>query len=588
MGSSPSAPPRLILDAWPTRAQFRPDDAGGLLLSASGAQPGALSVVVRLLSGGEEVGRFDHRLEITADGSGNAEATFPLPAGPADGAAGYGIEVVVSDGPREARATTAFDVADHWSAAPRYGFFSDFDPDEPAIESERRADDLLRLHVNVVQFYDWMASHHTFLPAETEFVDPLGRTLSHEVVRRKIVLAHQRGMAALAYGALYGAEADFSSTHPEWLLYDGAGRPLVLADLFYLQDFSKASGWREWILDQYRTAITELGFDGIHIDQYGVPKSARSRASGRWREIDAGNEFPGFVEEAAAMLADLRPEGGSIFNCVNAWPLRAMTRATKDAATYIEVWEPHTTYRDLYELIRRARDLRPAKQAILAAYLRPFHPGDGRGPGALNTYRLASAAINASGGFHLVAGEGRGLLTEAYYPHYGTLTPDDFEVVRRYADFAVRHTATLHAGPDADIAWTHVGPTNDAVLLVHPELEHYGAGARLGSLWVIGRIAGVVTSLQLVNLRGLQDDGWNVDQSAAPATLDDIEVRVRLASDIDAVWWDTPDDDVGIPRPLPFQVADEDGGRFLVFRLPRIAFWSAVWWRARTDPDDAT
>jgi len=97
-----------------------------------------------------------------------------------------------------------------------------------------------------------------------------------------------------------------------------------------------------------------------------------------------------------------------------------------------------------------------------------------------------------------------------------------------------------------------------------------------------------VTSLQLVNLRGLQDDGWNVDQSAAPATLDDIEVRVRLASDIDAVWWDTPDDDVGIPRPLPFQVADEDGGRFLVFRLPRIAFWSAVWWRARTDPDDAT
>src|SRR5581483_1801682 len=111
--------------------------------------------------------------------------------------------------------------------------------------------DLLRLHVNVVQFYDWMASHHSFLPETDEFTDPLGRRLSLEVVRRKIALAHERGMVALAYGALYGAEAGFSLAHPDWLLYDGRHEPLALADIFYLQDFGPQSPWREWIIEQY-------------------------------------------------------------------------------------------------------------------------------------------------------------------------------------------------------------------------------------------------------------------------------------------------------------------------------------------------
>ncbi|MGD2052331.1 MAG: glycoside hydrolase family 66 protein [Acidimicrobiia bacterium] len=554
-------------------------------LRASGARPGALGVTVRILSGADEVGRFDHTLDVSADGSGNAVATFPLPAGPDGVVNGYAVEVATDDG--SARATTAFDIAAHWSMAPRYGFFSDFDPPETDEESQRRADDLLKLHVNVVQFYDWMASHHTFAAPQPEFVDPLGRSLSHRVVRRKIALAHARGMAALAYGALYGAEEAFSSAHPDWLLYDGAGHPLVLADLFYLQDFSRASGWRAWILDQYAIAVDEFGFDGIHIDQYGTPKAARSRASGTWREVDVAAEFPGFVDEAAAMLEEHRPDGGSIFNCVNAWPLRAMAQASNDAATYIEVWDPHSSYRDLYDLIRRARDLRPTKQPILAAYLRPFHPGDGRLPGAMHTFRLASAAINASGGFHLIAGEGNGLLTEAYYPNYGVLTPDDFAVVRRYCDFAVRHTAALHSGPAADIAWTHVGPANDAIVLAHPDLSRYGAGARPDSLWVVGRLDGPETSLHLINLRGLATDEWNADHPAAPAPLDDIEVRVRIAGDVTGVWWDTPDDEVGIPRSLPYETVNEDDGRFLVFRLPRVAFWSAVWWRLRIDPDEA-
>ena len=306
--------PESTLVVWPTQAQLRPGDPLALAIRAGQADP----LVVRVLDGTRVVAELD----VASIGPGQLVVSLPLPAGPATG---YGIEVASQTKPSR-RATTAIDVALHWSAAPRYGFFADFDPEEPAEESTRRADDLLRLHVNVIQFYDWMASHHTFLPDTDEFTDPLGRRLSHEVVRRKIALAHERGMAALAYGALYGAEAEFSQAHPDWLLYDGRHQPLALAKIFYLQDFGPASPWREWIIGQYEQAVDRLGFDGIHIDQYGYPKRALSRASGAWRSFDVGAAFPGFVEEAAARILERRPTGGSIFNCVNAWPLDAMPR----------------------------------------------------------------------------------------------------------------------------------------------------------------------------------------------------------------------------------------------------------------------
>jgi dextranase len=573
----------MRLDAWPTRAQFQPGEPVALRVRLAGAEPrGRVPLAVRIRSLGELIGRFEAAVDVAADGRATAviDLTGTELASGGRAAAGYAAELV-PDGAGGGRTTTAFDIAEHWAAAPRYGFFTDFGPDEDAAESERRAEAMLKLHLNVVQFYDWMASHHTFLPPGEEFTDPLGRRLSLAVVRRKVQLAHERGMAALGYGALYGAEEAFSHAHPDWLLYDDAERPMHLADLFYLQDFTEASPWRAWILDQYEQALASIGFDGIHIDQYGFPKWAKSKAGGSWRTVDVGASFPGFVEEAARRILAVRAEGGSIFNCVNAWPLEGMTQAGADAATYIEVWEPHITYRDLYELVRRARVLRPAKQVILAAYLHPFHPERPQpGAGALNAFRLANAAVHASGGFHLISGEGDALLTDAYYPRYARLDDAQFAAVRRYADFIVRNGELLSAPSGADLAWTHVGPTNGLIELSHPELGAYGAGARPDSLWVIGREMRDGIALQLVNLRGLVSDEWNVDHPQAPLPLEDVQLRVRIVDDVTGVWWDTPDDDVGIARPLSFEMREEREGRFLYARLPRVDVWSSIWWRS--------
>ena len=568
----------IRLDVFPARAQFRPGETVGLRVAVSGPPSAGIQLEGTVFELGRPSSGISGGLELDQHGNGETVVEAAVSSSQRGQSVGYAVELRASDGSRSATSTTAFDIADHWSQAPRYGFLSDFNPEEPAEESQRRLDTLLRLHVNVVQFYDWMATHHTFLAPSDEFTDSLGRRLSHAVVRRKIDLGHERGMAAIAYGALYGAEREFSESHPELLLYDGRGVPLSLADLFYLQDFSEASPWRSWILAEYERAVDVLGFDGIHIDQYGCPKQALSRVTGTWRAFDAGREFPGFVEEAGRRVLGRRPKGGSIFNCVNAWPLEAMANVASDAATYIEVWDPHSTYRELYELVRRAREIRPSKQVILAAYLLPFSPATERTPGALTAFRLASAAIHGSGGFHLLAGEGASLLTEAYYPRYGCLDDHEYAVVRRYCDFIVRNTALLHQWQGHDLAWTHVGATNDVITLHHPDLAEYGAGAQLGSLWVIARKLGRITSLQIINLRGITTDRWNVVHEASPQPMEDAEIRVQTLGGVSAAWWDTPDDEVGLPRPLSFVSRDEPGGHVIRLRIPRIDIWSTVWW----------
>jgi hypothetical protein len=101
---------------------------------------------------------------------------------------------------------------------------------------------------------------------------------------------------------------------------------------------------------------------------------------------------------------------------------------------------------------------------------------------------------------------------------------------------------------------------------------------------VVGREIGATTVLQLVNLRGVASDSWNTAQPAVPTPLDGVELRVRVTGGVRGVWWDTPDDDVGLARALPFDVIDSPDGRFLVARLPRIELWASVWWDLESQP----
>ena len=86
---------------------------------------------------------------------------------------GYGVEA--------AGARTAIDVLSEPLSRPRYGFVSDY---SPGRETAGVCEGVRRLHLNAVQFYDWMYRHASLLPPQEDFEDSLGRRLSLDTVRR--------------------------------------------------------------------------------------------------------------------------------------------------------------------------------------------------------------------------------------------------------------------------------------------------------------------------------------------------------------------------------------------------------------------
>jgi dextranase len=200
-----------------------------------------------------------------------------------------------------------------------------------------------------------------------------------------------RGGAALAYGAVYGAEPEYADTHPELALFDEAGQRISLAELFYIMNIAPSSPWVPLIVDQFAQAIHALDFDGIHLDQYGFPKTART---------------------ARAAVVAAKPSAGVIFNAVGNWPIATVAPTTQDVI-YIEVWPPDESYNDLRRLIADAKRLGANKPVILAAYLAPFLDcAPEQIEQAEAAAFLSTAVIAASGGSQLLLGERDGILCD--------------------------------------------------------------------------------------------------------------------------------------------------------------------------------
>jgi dextranase len=326
--------------------------------------------------------------------------TFTLTP-PPDPFRGYGLDATLLDqqGQRQAEASGALDVLTRWSQAPRYGFLSDFGPELTAEDIGARCDSLRRYHRNVVQFYDWMWRHYQLLPPADDFTDALGRSLSLATVRAAIACVQANNAAALAYGAVYGAEPEYADAHPDLVLLDEEGRRVSLAELFYIMNIAPVSPWTAMIVDEFAAAVRTLDFDGIHLDQYGFPKTAITAAGER---VNLAEHFPPLIDAARAAVVAVKPEAGVIFNAVENWPIETVAGTTQDAV-YIEVWPPYDTYQDLRELIRNGKRLGGDKQVILAAYLTPFLDAP-HAPESEAASLLATAVIAASGGFHLLLG----------------------------------------------------------------------------------------------------------------------------------------------------------------------------------------
>ncbi|WP_314003869.1 glycoside hydrolase family 66 protein [uncultured Paenibacillus sp.] len=136
---------------------------------------------------------------------------------------GYGVDVALVGGdPALQWLSTSFDVVSDWRRSTRYGFLSDF---HSKLEGDGQdVASLNKLHLNLVQFYDWMYRHNDLVPPQDVFTDLMGRELSLKVVKEKIGLCRRYGMKAIAYGAVYAASKAFYEEHPDWALYYSNGK----------------------------------------------------------------------------------------------------------------------------------------------------------------------------------------------------------------------------------------------------------------------------------------------------------------------------------------------------------------------------
>src|SRR5207237_6697605 len=128
-------------------------------------------------------------------------------------------------------ATTALDVQQRPLERLRYGFVSDF---TPGRGGDAVADNVRRLHLNAVQFYDWMYRHAELLPPQDEFGDALGRVVSMDTVERLAAAVRGAGSLPLGYAAVYATGAgELSQWEGEQLLHPG-GSPWTLADFLWI------------------------------------------------------------------------------------------------------------------------------------------------------------------------------------------------------------------------------------------------------------------------------------------------------------------------------------------------------------------
>ncbi len=497
-----------------------------------------------------------HSVALTATETSFQVHLTPPPAAPR----GYGLDIRLVDegGALLAQTASAFDVLNHWTEMPRYGFLSDFPPGRQ--DAAQTMAQLARYHINALQFYDWMYRHDQLLAPQEPYEDLLGRCLSLHTVQELISAAHERNIAAMPYSAIYAASPAFYEQHPDWALYHEDGRPYYFdGDFLVYMDPRPGSGWAGHLMQEVAAVLQQTDFDGIHLDQYGDPLVAWDAGGER---IELTQPLAALINEMAAVVSRHRDKGAVIFNCVRNWPV-ADVAATDQDLVYIEVWEPYVSLQDLHTLVVEAQELGGGKAVVLAAYVDPAWE---------HNVLLMDAIIFASGGGHIELGEDLNLLADPYFPKYGEPSPALKEHLQRYYDFAVRYQDVN--GPGAQ----HL-PAEQSVTVNHD------------GVWPIVRHTDGATAINLINLSNLEHQRWDQPLPAAPTPLTAVSLSLQLAdseSEVKAVWMASADPPAGAPagdaeesaslvaRPLPYTVEGEEGRRRLKVTLPSLQYWSLV------------
>ncbi|MDQ0900527.1 glycoside hydrolase family 66 protein [Paenibacillus sp. V4I7] len=484
---------------------------------------------------------------------------------------GYGIDVdLIQDGAEPQHFSSAFDVVSNWRKSPRYGFLSDFHSREEGDTTD--VTNLNKLHINLVQFYDWMYRHNDLVPPQDVFTDLMGRELSLKVVKEKIALCHSYGMKAIAYGAIYAASKAFFEEHPDWALYYSNGHVVDFINIFSIMNINEESPWHNHIINEYKKTIENVHFDGIHMDTYGYPKTGISMLGGKQKVERLDEQFPILIRNTRQALDQINDDVCLIFNNVGNWPVDTVALAEQDVI-YIEVWNPYEKYHHIQQVIAWAKHLGRGKPVILAAYLKPFRlePAETIEKAHMSAL-LLSAIIFSQGAYHLLLGESNGVLTQGYYADYSIVSDEFMRNIRNYYDFLVRYVHLLQDSTLRDVSMTHVQGDNLEYMFENASFSTYGEPNKV---WTVVRENESHKLISFINLTNNLEDYWN-EGKLQPTTVEGIMVRIQIDGPVKHVFTASPDIEMGRPHDLMYTIEDTERGLTLLVNLPKLYVWSLL------------
>ncbi|MEY4422288.1 MAG: hypothetical protein RL581_826, partial [Actinomycetota bacterium] len=235
-------------------------------------------------------------------------------------------------------------------------------------------------------------------------------------------------------------------------VYGDDGKPFQLGEDFLWVIDPADKKWLPHFIDQLKAA-RDFGFKTFHLDQYGWPK----------RAVKSDGTVVDIAEQFTKMLKAITEQVNGaqfIFNNVNDFPTWATAKTAQDA-TYIEVWDPNSEYKDLAQLVDKARSYDPNKPIIISAYLKPFANEDIAGANA--ALELSLSVISSRGASHLITGGDGKVLYDPYYVRNHQAGESTLNILENYHNFIAAAGDLLFDSSRVDITRTHAFGVNTEI-----------------------------------------------------------------------------------------------------------------------------
>lgn len=460
------------------------------------------------------------------------------------------------------RQTVGVNVSTDAKRFPIYGFLSKY-PSMTDWEMDVQMEKLNRYHINWIQYYDWMDTHHDPLagtPANpaTSWNDLANRPTYFETIKGYVDRGHNNyNMKSMYYNLVYGSYSNVLFDPARYLYRDvnhtqiwsvgmpGGWESPALNMMNYWN-----TDWKNYFMNNLTEVYgaTNLHFDGWHMDQLGDWGYMYNNSG---QQVDVAQTFPVMIEDAK----QLNPSKALIMNAVNTYG-QSLIASKPVEMLYTELWDGYQDYGAFRRVIETNEGYNASLQNVFAAYVGRSRSGSA-GEHSTGAVLLANATIFSLGGSHIELGEH--LLCNEYFPNSNLSMSASLQTqLTAYYDFMVAYENILRDGR----SFNGVTLSGDGAQYWPPVK---GKIATVGVSWKGNQI------FHCLNYTNATTLNWQDDQPV-PVVRRNVSMSFPFTTPVTRMWVASPDLNGGVPTNISFKQVNG----VVTFKLPSIQYWTMV------------